>query len=59
MFCLKKKGIRAFLPLSVLLYKCKLMIEGVKQSQTLLRRVQQKEDREQRRAECGIFPIQK
>ena len=55
----KKKRIRAFLLLSVLLYICKLMIEGVERSQTLLRRVQQKDDREQRKVKHGIFLIQK
>lgn len=55
LFSLKKKRIRAFLLLSVLLGNCKLMTEGVEQSQTLLRRVQQKDEREQRKVEHWIF----
>ena len=53
LFSLKKKRIRAFLLLSVLLYNCKLMIEGVERSQTLLRRVQQKDERDREKLNMG------
>lgn len=40
LFSPEKGKIRAFLLLSVLLYSCKLMMEGAEQSRMLFRRVQ-------------------